>query len=119
LVKAYLASFQREYNTILSCVKPLDSQPRSVQHIAIKMMLREIVAKNVRAIRLTRGLRQLDIADLTGLPRTYIIQLEKGEVNITVDTLERISAGLRVNPSVLLIEDAFKQPKKRIPMSDI
>jgi transcriptional regulator with XRE-family HTH domain len=79
------------------------------------MTLREILAKNVRAIRVARDLRQVDIADLTGLPRTYISELEKGSVNITVDTLDRVGAALKINPSILFIEDAFRllKPSKK------
>jgi transcriptional regulator with XRE-family HTH domain len=52
-------------------------------------------------------MRQSDIAELTDLPRTYISHLEKGEVNVTVETIERIALALKVNPLVLLIEEAF------------
>ena len=72
------------------------------------MTLQKIVAKNVRAIRIARDLRQSDIADLTDLPRTYISHLEKGEVNVTVETIERIATALKVSPLVLLVEDAFR-----------
>lgn len=75
------------------------------------MSLREIVARNIHAIRTARGMRQIDIANATKLQRTYIIQLEKGDVNVTIDTLERIAVSLDVNPSILLIEDAFRSFK--------
>jgi transcriptional regulator with XRE-family HTH domain len=70
--------------------------------------LQKTVAKNVRALRIGRGMRQSDIAELTDLPRTYISHLEKGEVNVTVETIERIALALKVNPLVLLIEEAFR-----------
>ena len=72
------------------------------------MTLQKIVAGNVRAIRTERGLRQSDVAELTNLPRTYISHLEKGEVNMTVETIERIALALKVNPLVLLVENAFR-----------
>ncbi len=73
------------------------------------MALRENVAGNVRAIRLARGMRQKDVAELTDLPRSYITQLEKGDVNITVETIERIAVALEVNPLILLIEGAWRR----------
>ena len=73
------------------------------------MSLQEIVAQNVRSMRIQRKLRQIDVAELTDLPRTYISHLEKGEVNITVETIERIAVALNVNPLVLLVENAFKK----------
>jgi transcriptional regulator with XRE-family HTH domain len=77
------------------------------------MSLRKIVAKNIHAIRTARGMRQIDIANETKLQRTYINQLEKGDVNITVDTLERIGVALNVNPSIFLVEDAFRSIKTK------
>ena len=74
----------------------------------MQVTLQKIIAANVRALRIGRHLRQSDIAELTDLPRTYISHLEKGEVNITVETIERIALALKVHPLVLLIEDAFK-----------
>ena len=73
------------------------------------------MAKNIHAIRTARGLRQIDIANATKLQRTYLIQLEKGDVNITIDTLERIAVALGVDSSILLVEDAFRpiKPKKK------
>ncbi len=78
-----------------------------------QMSLRKIVAKNIHAIRTARGLRQIDVANETKLQRTYINQLEKGDVNITIDTLERIGVALNINPSILLVEDAFRAVKTK------
>ncbi len=72
------------------------------------MTLQKIIARNVRAIRLVRHLRQSDVAELTDLPRTYISHIEKGEVNITIETLERLAAAFKVNPLILLVEDSMR-----------
>ena len=76
------------------------------------MSLQKTVAKNVRNLRLERKLRQEDIARMTDLQRSYLSHLETGEVNITIETIERIAAALGVNPLVLLIEDAIKHNSK-------
>ena len=72
------------------------------------MTLQKIIARNVRAIRLVRHLRQSDVAELTDLPRTYISHIEKGEVNITIETPERLAAAFKVNPLILLVEDSMR-----------
>ncbi len=72
------------------------------------MTLQKIIARNVRAIRLVRHLRQSDVAELNDLPRTYISHIEKGEVNITIETLERLAAAFKVNPLILLVEDSMR-----------
>ncbi|HEY3875106.1 MAG TPA: helix-turn-helix transcriptional regulator [Candidatus Kapabacteria bacterium] len=73
------------------------------------MLLQKTIARNVRALRLNQGLRQSDVADLTNLPRTYISHLEKGEINITVETIERLAVAFKVNPLILMIEEAFRK----------
>ena len=73
------------------------------------MSLQKNIAANIRALRITQGLRQVDIAEMTDLPRTYISHLEKGEINITVEAIERLATALKVNPLILMVEDAFRK----------
>ena len=55
---------------------------------------RHIVALNVRRIRKLRGLSQERLADLAEIHRTYIGSVERGERNITLDSLEKIAIAL-------------------------
>ncbi len=58
-----------------------------------KILIRK-VAQCVKAIRKSRDLSQEELADLSGLDRTYISGIERGVRNITLDSLESIISAL-------------------------
>lgn len=60
------------------------------------MVIREIVAANLRALRAARHLSQEHLADLVGIDRTYVSALERCKYAASVDVLERIAAALDV-----------------------
>lgn len=64
--------------------------------------LQHVVGRNLRAYRLARGLSQEAFADLVGLHRTYMGGLERGERNLTLQSLERLAEDLDVTPLELL-----------------
>ena len=49
---------------------------------------------NVRQLRKAKGFSQEGFADHCGLHRTYIGAIERGEVNVSLDNIERIARGL-------------------------
>ncbi len=57
---------------------------------------RELVAANVRRIRVALGVSQERLAFDAGIDRSYLGELERGEGNPTVDVLERIAGTLGV-----------------------
>jgi len=66
-------------------------------------LLRQTFAKNVRRHREKLGYSQETFADICGLHRTYISLVERSKRNISIDNIEIIAHGLKVNPSELLI----------------
>jgi transcriptional regulator with XRE-family HTH domain len=66
------------------------------------MALRTVFARNLRRIRLEKGLSQEALADRAGLDRTYISALERERYSATVDTIEALARALAVNPPSLL-----------------
>lgn len=66
--------------------------------------LQRIVGRNLRRYRERRGLSQEAFADVVGVHRTYMGGLERGERNLTLRSLERLAATLRVDPLELLTE---------------
>ncbi len=64
--------------------------------------LQKVVGRNLRAYRLERGLSQEDFAEVVGVHRTYMGGLERGERNLTLQSLERIAEVLGVEPRELM-----------------
>lgn len=66
---------------------------------------RKIFGTRVRQRRLSLGLSQEALADAAGLHRTYIGSVERGERNVSIDNIDRISAALDATPVDLLGRD--------------
>jgi transcriptional regulator with XRE-family HTH domain len=57
---------------------------------------RKLVGMNLKRLRLERGLTQERLADNTILDRDYLGKLERGQVNVSIDTLEILCKALSV-----------------------
>ncbi len=60
------------------------------------------IGLNITIIREKQGLTQEGLAELAGLHRAYIGQIERGEKNIGLKNLEKIAKGLNVDIRDLL-----------------
>ena len=58
--------------------------------------------ETVREMRLALDLSQEMLAELTGLHRTYIGSVERGERNISLQNIVSIAHALQVSPAELL-----------------
>lgn len=58
----------------------------------------------VRALRQSQGLSQEEFADLVGIHRTYIGDVERGERNIGLLNVGRIASALKITLSALMAE---------------
>lgn len=65
---------------------------------------RAIVAANLRSYRKAKKLSQEDLAEIAGLHRTYVSSVERCERNATLDTIDRLSTALGIEPFQLLKE---------------
>ena len=74
-----------------------------------------LFGKAVRRIREQKGLSQEALADLCHLHRTYIGGIERGERNVGLLNLLRLSKALKVLPSEL-IQDFDKKTMNAISM---
>lgn len=73
------------------------------------MDARQLVALNIRRIRVAKGISQDDLALAAGIERSYAGHLERGGKNPTVATLEKLAAALSCEIGeffALLPEDA-------------
>ena len=68
--------------------------------------LRRALGSNIKRIRALNGLSQEQFADRTGIHRTYVGGIERGERNVTLQTLERIADAFGLDPTALLEEEA-------------
>jgi transcriptional regulator with XRE-family HTH domain len=64
--------------------------------------LQHVVGRNLRLLRIARGMSQEDFADFLGVHRTYLGGIERGERNLTLKSLERIARRIEVDPLWLL-----------------
>lgn len=68
------------------------------------------LARHIRCWRFTQGLSQEQLAEISGMHRTYISALERGRINPGLDALERLAHALSVPLSDLL--DHSRAPVK-------
>ena len=61
----------------------------------------KILGKRIRNHRTAKGLSQEKLAELSGCHPTYIGQIERGEKNATVESIEKIATALNVSLSNL------------------
>ncbi len=69
-----------------------------------KSSARRIFAENLRKARLAKKLSQEDLAEVSGLHRTYVGSVERAERNVSIDNMERLSAAVGVSLPDLLKE---------------
>lgn len=71
----------------------------------------KIVGKRLRSYRAAQGLSQEKLAERAGLHPTYIGQVERGEKNLTIESLEKITSALDIPISCVFekIEDRHEE----------
>lgn len=65
---------------------------------------RKIFARKLREQRLLKGISQEELADLSGLHRTYVGSVERGERNVSIDNMGRLACALGIQLKELLTE---------------
>ncbi len=69
-----------------------DQDKKSVQRLASKL----------KEIRLKKGMKQIDVAEIAGIDSNYYSRVERGEAIPTVVTLKKILSALKVKSSEVL-----------------
>ncbi len=70
-----------------------------------RRILRDIrtrFGKKLRTIRTKQGISQERLGELAGLHRTYVSSTERGERNVTIETVEKLADGLGIRMSDLM-----------------
>ncbi len=63
--------------------------------------LTKIVGQRIRNYRTRLGLSQEKLAELAGCHPTYIGQLERGEKNATLESIDKVASSLKISLSKL------------------
>lgn len=64
--------------------------------------LRFLVGENLREVRKRRGLTQEKLAEQLGVTPRYLAGIERGERNLTLDSVDALAANLEIDSRVLL-----------------
>jgi transcriptional regulator with XRE-family HTH domain len=67
----------------------------------VKVDILELVGNRIREIRLERGLTQEEVGEAVGVSYSYIGRIERGQKNISLQTLSKIAHALNVSESDL------------------
>ena len=67
------------------------------------MNSRDLVAWNLRKLRVAKGFSQEGLALEAGIARTYVSRLERGLENPTVDMLDRLARALSVRQTAFFL----------------
>ena len=66
--------------------------------------IRVAFGKAVRRLRSGRGFSQEDFAHKAKINRSYMGRIERGEVNISIDSMQRIAKGLGLTVGRVMLE---------------
>ena len=64
-----------------------------------------VFGKNVRKYRLKLGISQEKFAELAGLHRTYISDIERFQRSISLDNIQKIADALQIETYLLFIDE--------------
>lgn len=76
---------------------------------------RLLVGRNIRRIRVAKGIAQERLAFDAGVDRSYLGGMERGEENPTVDVLDRLAATLMVPLRDLFAEVSSSADLQSLP----
>lgn len=63
---------------------------------------RQLLGERIRKLRNQKDWSQEEFADICHVNRSYMGRIERGELNLTLDSLEKVAKGLGTTVSALL-----------------
>lgn len=80
------------------------------------MIIYKIIAQNVKKLREKRKLTLDAVSEITGVPRSMLAQIEKGDVNPTISVLWKIAGGYKVSFTSLLEQETVSVLRAAEPL---
>jgi transcriptional regulator with XRE-family HTH domain len=68
----------------------------------VSQVIKARFGQRLKALRKKRGLTQAELADLPGLDRSYLVEIEQGKRNPCLINLAIIAKGLKISLSQML-----------------
>lgn len=69
--------------------------------IVLMIKINAFVGERIKSLRKSKGLTQANLGEQVDLPQPYIGGIEKGERNISLDTLQKLLEALNITPAEL------------------
>ncbi|RZI54548.1 MAG: XRE family transcriptional regulator [Pseudomonas sp.] len=69
--------------------------------------LRDVLAFNIRRLRVQGGLSQEHLGFAADVDRTFVSQIERSRINVSIDNIEKLATALNVEPRLL-----FERPTR-------
>jgi len=82
------------------------------------MEIREVFARNLRALRQAKGISQEELAHLAGIDRTYVSALERCIYNASIDVVDRLANVLGVEAAELLRRSSALQQSSDVELDE-
>ena len=76
--------------------------------------LGKVFGDRVRALRSSRGLTQVQLADLAQVSEEWVRRIERGEGSPSFDTIEALASALDAKPSDLFSAEEQPGPEERL-----
>lgn len=77
------------------------------------MTTKQLIGQNLKYIRYKTGLSQEEFYTSHNLSFKYLANVERGEVNVTVDFLDKLAKKLKVNVNEFFIQDNKRVIKQK------
>jgi Predicted transcription factor, homolog of eukaryotic MBF1 len=85
-------------------------------------MLNELITKRMREIREQKNMSRAVLAEKSGIDETYLGRIERGEINTTIETLDKIIKSLDITYddffSVFKLDDEWSEIISKVESSD-
>lgn len=80
--------------------------------------LLENIGRNIKALRMSKGLQQKDVSELTGISISQYGRIENGQTKASVVTLVKVAQALEVGMDVLVFGNKLEADKEPIVLKD-